>query len=275
MNKNRRFFADDGKEYKESKKARRLYIFLRIAMTFVLILNIIVALTTKDNEERVEQAWFVAMQSFMFIVFSFVPYIVKKTWKLYVPSVMQIVFLIFTILHIILGEIQSFYIKYKWWDSMLHTMSGSLLVILGFSIVNLINLDKEGNKRLPNVFVVIFSFTFAITLGVLWEIFEFSMDGLVGTNMQRYLESNTKEPFIGRDALKDTMKDFILNNLGALAMSIGLYFSLIKEQSWTKKIYLAPLDEVEIIKDDIINKQNEDNKNISKKINEKDDRNEI
>ena len=275
MNKNRRFFADDGKEYKESKKARRLYIFLRIAMTFVLILNIIVALTTKDNEERVEQAWFVAMQSFMFIVFSFVPYIVKKTWKLYVPSVMQIVFLIFTILHIILGEIQSFYIIYKWWDSMLHTMSGSLLVILGFSIVNLINLDKEGNKRLPNVFVVIFSFTFAITLGVLWEIFEFSMDGLVGTNMQRYLESNTKEPFIGRDALKDTMKDFILNNLGALAMSIGLYFSLIKEQSWTKKIYLAPLDEVEIIKDDIINKQNEDNKNISKKINEKDDRNEI
>ena len=89
--------------------------------------------------------------------------------------------------------------------------------------------------NLSPLFVVIFSFCFAVTLGVVWEIYEFTFDGVLGLNMQKFaLESG--EALIGRAALVDTMKDLIVDALGAFIMSIIGYISLKYKKGWIEKL---------------------------------------
>ena len=55
--------------------------------------------------------------------------------------------------------------------------------------------------------IALFSFTFSLALGALWEIFEFSMDQIFLTNMQT-------------SGVVDTMWDLIADALGAFSMSV-------------------------------------------------------
>jgi len=91
--------------------------------------------------------------------------------------------------------------------------------------------------------VAVFAFTFAITMGVLWEIFEFAIDWVFGTTMQSWdLPHDTT--LIGRafqgSGLRDTMSDLIIDSIGALSTSIICYF-LYKEE---KKKTLALMHEI-------------------------------
>ena len=77
---------------------------------------------------------------------------------------------------------------------------------LGFSIVTLLNKTEKVPMELSPLFVALFSFCFAVTLGVVWEFYEYTFDGLLGLNMQKFaLENGTL--LIGRAALADTMMD--------------------------------------------------------------------
>jgi hypothetical protein len=104
---------------------------------------------------------------------------------------------------------------------------------LGFSFVTLLNKSENVPVNLSPLFVALFAFCFSITLGVLWEIYEFIFDGMLGLNMQKFaLEDGI--PLVGRAALMNTMKDLIVDVFGALAISITGYVSLkyIKRDGW-------------------------------------------
>ncbi len=138
---------------------------------------------------------------------------------------------------IYLGEVRAFYYNVPHWDTILHTFSGAMLGALGFSVINFLNKTDRVPMNLSPLFVVVFAFCFALALGVVWEIYEFTADALLHTNMQKFaLESG--EPLVGRDALMDTMKDLIVDTLGALAMSIIGYISLKHKKGWVEKLLL-------------------------------------
>jgi uncharacterized membrane protein YjdF len=116
-----------------------------------------------------------------------------------------------------LGETRDFYGRFWWWDLALHTTSGVLLGILGFLLVYVLNAMPQLDMHLRPGFIAFFAFCFAVTVGALWEIFEFTMDTLVGLNMQK--------PFLGDPSgLTDTMWDLIVDSVGAFVLSVVGYW---------------------------------------------------
>ncbi|MGA1866118.1 MAG: hypothetical protein ACMUFK_01480 [Thermoplasmatota archaeon] len=144
------------------------------------------------------------------LVITFIPSIVEKRFNVIYPSEFEIVVMVFIFLSIILGSVLSFYDRIKWWDLFMHTLSGVLIALIGFSLVFILNRSSWTKIKLSRAFVALFSLCFAVTLGVLWEIFEFGIDQLFGWNMQR-------------SGLNDTMTDLIVDTLGALAVSVAGY----------------------------------------------------
>jgi uncharacterized membrane protein YjdF len=105
---------------------------------------------------------------------------------------------------------------------------------LGFSIVSVLNKAEAITFYLSPVFVALFAFCFALSLGVIWEVFEFSLDYFLNTNTQRYaLHSGV--PLIGQAALLDTMKDLIVDAIGAFAMSVIGFISLKYKKGWLER----------------------------------------
>ncbi len=218
-------------------KRNTIYLIVRIIIGITFALNIVGFFLVKDDSQQ-SRLIFNAFQSLGLLLASTVPGFVERKTKLNIPDFMEIIFLFLCIAHFALGEMAGFFVKYSWWDEMLHTFSGSMVAILGFSLVNTINQEKINMNVMP-FFVAVFATCFSVSIGVLWEIVEFALDGLTGSNMQRYLNSYTGEPFIGRDALFDTMKDFILDTIGAVVISITGYISMKKQKEpfskWTMK----------------------------------------
>ncbi len=168
------------------------------------------------------------------ILVMFLPSILERRLKISVPSGMYAVFVIFLYGAIYLGEVQSFYFRFPHWDLVLHSFSGLMLGALSFSIISLLNNTQRVRITLSPAFVAIFAFSFAVAVGVLWEVYEFTADGLLGFNMQKYaLENGTV--LIGRAALADTMGDLIVDSLGAAVMSLVGYISLKYKKGWISK----------------------------------------
>ncbi|MEA5054989.1 MAG: hypothetical protein VB093_16305 [Propionicimonas sp.] len=159
------------------------------------------------------------------LVVMFLPTIVHRQLGITVPSGMQIAFFVFLYAAIYLGEVRSFYYLFPFWDSILHFLSGIMLGTLGFYLVQLLN-DAEPRKvNLSAAFVAFFAFCFGATCGVVWEIYEFSIDGLFGTNMQKVI-TDTGEVLVGRAALLDTMTDLILDTTAAALVALIGYINL-------------------------------------------------
>jgi hypothetical protein len=165
------------------------------------------------------------------------PSILKKRMNLVIPSNMMLLFTIFLYCAIYLGEVKSFYYQVSHWDTILHTFSGAMLGALGFSFVTFLNKTERVPLNLSPLFVAAFAFCFAVMLGVVWEIYEFTADSLLATNMQKFaLESG--QPLVGREALSDTMKDLIVDMIGAFVMSAIGYISLKYKKGWVEKLLL-------------------------------------
>ncbi|MFH1317169.1 MAG: hypothetical protein ABII01_06620 [Candidatus Woesearchaeota archaeon] len=144
---------------------------------------------------------------------TFLPSLFEKRFRIDYPSEFEILILIFIIFSMYLGEVHKFYYVFWWWDLMLHALSGIIIGIIGFSLVYILNEQRKIKLDLSPMFVAIFSFSFAIAIGVVWEIFEFSMDSLFGFNMQK-------------SGLVDTMWDLIVDMFGALIVSALGYLYL-------------------------------------------------
>ena len=178
------------------------------------------------------------IQCLLGIVALFIPSMISKKWKITIPSTMYIIYVIFLYAAIFLGEVRDFYYRIPHWDTILHTFSGAALGALGFSVVSLLNKQEKLNVNLSPFFVSLFSFCFAITMGAMWEIYEFSFDGLLHLNMQKFALENGVN-LVGRAALADTMKDLIVDSIGALVTSIMGYVSLKYKKGWIDKLLIT------------------------------------
>lgn len=160
-------------------------------------------------------------------IIMFLPSKVEKRFQIDIPDIMEILYFIFLFCAIYLGEVRNFYFRVPFWDLILHGFSAAMLGALGFIIVNFLNDTEKLNIELPPFFVALFAFCFAVTCGTVWEIYEFTADSVLGTNMQKFITADGTI-LIGREALADTMEDFIVDTLGALVVTIIGYFNLKK-----------------------------------------------
>ncbi len=137
--------------------------------------------------------------------------------------------------HFILGEIFGFFAKVTWWDSLLHTFSGVMLTFLSFSLISLMNDVSNKNFRLNTGFMLLFAFCLTLTIGAIWEIVEYTIDSIFGTNMQRayisLVDGSRGEALVGEAALSDTMKDLILDAVGSFCTCI-VCFILYKKRKF-------------------------------------------
>lgn len=183
----------------------------------------------------------ILLQCLLGITCIFLPSALQKRFKIRIPNMMYVFFIVFLYAAIYLGEVRSFYYTIEYWDMILHTFSGAMLGALGFSVVKLLNDADRVTMKMSPAFVALFALTFAVFMGVVWEIYEFSFDGILGLNMQKAtLEGGA--PLLGREALKDTMEDLIVDTLGALVMSIIGYISLKYEKKWIDKIEVTKVE---------------------------------
>ena len=180
-----------------------------------------------------EGQWVNAFLIIMIVMTTLLPAVLGRRFRVYIPAEFQLLAVIFVFAALFLGEIQSYYVRIWWWDIALHTSSGLLMGILGFLLVYVLNESENVNIHMLPRFVTLFAFLFAVAVGALWEIFEFAMDQIVGTNMQK--------PMLGDPSgLTDTMWDMIVNTLGALAISaLGWWYMERRERSfievWIRK----------------------------------------
>lgn len=160
----------------------------------------------------------------LFVIF--LPSILNKAFKMVVPTFMNIVFIIFLYCASYLGEARDFFYKIPDWDVYLHTCSSAMLGALGFSVVFILNKDRQLN--LNPFFVFLFSLCFAFALGAFWEIIEYVLDVIFHTNSQKFMTEDGI-PFVGQAALKDTMEDLMIDFCGAFTMSLIGLISLRKK----------------------------------------------
>lgn len=177
---------------------------LSFAIKTVLIIETVIAVW--------EEQWLTAAITIGIILITLIPLIMKKKFSLYIPQEFELLAITFIFASLFLGEVHEYYTRFWWWDIALHTGSGLLLGILGFLLVYILNESDEIDLHMNPGFVAFFAFLFAVGIGVLWEIFEFSMDSFFGTNMQ-------KEMLGDPSGLTDTMWDLIVDTLGALVIS--------------------------------------------------------
>lgn len=160
------------------------------------------------------------------------PSIIARRFKFEIPGLVYILFIVFLYGSIYLGTVQKFYSTVPHWDKILHTFSGAMLGAIGFSFVSLLNANNKVVMKLKPGFIAVFAFCFAVTMGAFWEVYEYTFDGIMNLNMQRYNLSNGT-PLTGRAALEDTMTDIIVDIIGALFIVIVGYFALKKaDHGW-------------------------------------------
>ena len=198
------------------KRATRItYIWQRVLMGVVFIVGLLGLILNKDESVKSEYL-FVCAQSAIFLIVSFLPNFLRR-FELDIPDFIYIIFIFFCLAHFFCGEILGFFVKIKWWDSVLHTFSGMIIALLSFSLINLLNKNSKDFK-LNIGFAALFAFALAVSIGVIWEIIEFATDAWFGTNMQRAYVSTMNgrgDALVGQTALADTMKDLILDSIGA------------------------------------------------------------
>ena len=194
------------------------------------------------------------------LILFMVPQFLDKKLSVTIPVGLETVILIFIFSAEILGEINAFYVKIPIWDSILHTTNGFLMAAIGFALIDLFNRSEKFSIKMSPYFVAFFAFCFSMTVGVLWEFFEFSMDQFFGLDMQKdwivtAINSVKLNP-IGANVpihvdvqsvvingeqwnlggyldigLIDTMKDLIVNFIGAVVFSvIGILYLKNRER---------------------------------------------
>lgn len=222
------------------QKILSYFVIITLVSTIVfLVFAINKAPTVTDPNQpfiRVKSDYALMLsQCILGVVAMLLPGMLEHKLRIEIPSNMLILYTIFLYSAIYLGEVKSFYYNVSNWDNILHTFSGAMIGALGFSIVTLLNKTEEVPMNLSPLFVALFSFCFAVTLGVVWEFYEFTFDGLLGLNMQKFaLENGTQ--LIGRAALTDTMIDLFVDAVGALIISIVGYISLKYNKGWIEKL---------------------------------------
>lgn len=202
--------------------ATTLWISLLLSILYAA-LRIVTAPTTLENETegiRLKSDYvLILIQCLLGITVMSLPGLLERKWRIVLPNTIVILYFVFLYCAIFLGEVFSFYYRIPHWDAMLHAFSGAMLGALGFILVDFLNRDLHVKVSLSPFFLALFAFSFAVMIGVLWEIYEFSFDALLALNMQKH-STASGIPLVGTSALHDTMSDLCIDTLSALSISI-------------------------------------------------------
>lgn len=226
----------------EKRKFSRLslvYLLLRLSVIFVIIDQI----RSRDYEN-------IFLCVLTLILFT-IPSFIEKRIHIDIPDTLEVIMLLFIFSAEILGEINSYYLIFPYWDTTLHTLNGFLAAAIGLSLIDILNKNDKFAITLSPVFVALVAFCFSMTIGVVWELFEFSMDKFFGFDMQKdtYIQAvnsvllnkqGLNVPVkVAIDSIKvngevwdsyidigliDTMMDLFVNFVGATVFSIFGYF---------------------------------------------------
>ena len=178
---------------------RQIYVTLTAIMQVLLGIGLVFFLFRRD--------WENLFLTGIVVLLTLVPTFVWRRYRVIIPPEFQFVSALFVFLSLFLGSVANLYYRYWWWDVVLHTGSGFLLGIIGFLAVFLLNQTDRIPRGIKPFFLCVFAVTFAVFLGVVWEIFEYLCDRLIpGMNMQST-----------ETGVKDTMQDLIVDTLGAIA----------------------------------------------------------
>ncbi len=210
-----------------------VYASLIASLIFVIV-KLIISPIQGDDYERVKSDYLLTLlQCIAALLVMHIPIILEVRFQLDVPSGMTILFIVFLYAAVYLGEFRSFYYKFAHWDTILHAISGFMAGAASFSLISYLA-NSEIIKLRPSL-VAVFAFCFAVTIGALWEIYEFAWDSLANLNMQKYADE-LGNVYSGRVALADTMLDIIVDTIGAAVISIIGYISIKFDKRWIEKL---------------------------------------
>lgn len=139
------------------------------------------------------------------LVLMLLPSFLAHRLDMELPSALEVVILLFIFAAEILGEINSFYVRVPHWDTMLHTINGFLCAAIGFAMVDLLNRNEKFSLHLSPKYLALMAFCFSMTVGVLWEFFEFTGDFLLGMDMQKDTVVNAIHSVSFDDTLTNTV----------------------------------------------------------------------
>ena len=197
----------------------------------ILVLLLLVLMGVEWVLLLIDQRWLSAFLATLIIATLLSPLVFRHKMEIEIPAEFHILAVVFIFASLYLGEIQGFYHKFWWWDIALHTSAGLLMGIVGFLLVYLLNESKRVELHMTPIFISLFAGMFAVAIGAFWEIFEFSMDQLLGLNMQK--------PMLGDPSgLTDTMWDMIVNALGASMVSFVGWWYLKRNQTFFIKDWI-------------------------------------
>ena len=149
-----------------------IYVVLRFLVLAVLVL------------EAVKGDYYNVFLCVLTLVLFMIPTFVEHRLHIDVPNTLEIIILLFIFSAEILGEIQEYYLLFPFWDTMLHTINGFLMAAIGIAMVDILNRSRKFKVRLSPAFVALVAFCFSMTVGVVWEFFEYGMDVFFHTDMR-------------------------------------------------------------------------------------------
>ena len=216
------------------------------------ILRLIVLATLVSSILRGEyESAFICL---LVLVLFMLPFFIQQNFGIELPSTLEIIILLFIFAAEILGELKCYFITFHHWDTMLHTTTGFLCAATGFALIDILNRNSRIKFQLSPIYVALVAFCFSMTVGVLWEFFEFGMDRLFQMDMQKdtvvnsitsvmldptnsnipvTIDGITSVQVNGQElgfggyldiGLYDTMKDLFVNFIGAVVFSTIGYF---------------------------------------------------
>ena len=150
-----------------------VYFILRLIVVAMLVINLL--------EKDYESAFICGLSLILFLL----PAFIERRFRVDIPSLMEVVILLFIFGAEILGELQNYYGQYPYWDTMLHTVNGFVCAAFGFSLIDILTRNKQEKFRLSPLYVSLVAFCFSMTVGVVWEFFEYGMDVFFMTDMQK------------------------------------------------------------------------------------------
>jgi len=227
-----------------------------------LRLLVIGVMITQIAEGNLYNAVECVLTLFLFMLPSFV----ERRIKIDLPDTLEVIVVLLIFAAVILGEIQEYFVNVRGWDTMLHTINGFLAGAIGIALIDILNRTERFHFKMSPAFVALMAFCFSMTVGVVWEFYEYGMDTFFRRDMQKdtlvatfnsvalnpegrnvpvvvtdisktviYGKVNGVETEIALSGyldigIHDTMKDLLVNFIGASCMSL-LGYVHIKRRS--------------------------------------------
>jgi len=147
----------------------------------ILRLSVIVVMIAQARNGDYANVFMCFLTLFLFTI----PTFVERRIKIDIPNTLEVIILLFIFAAEILGEIHEYYVNYSAWDTMLHTVNGFLCAAIGFALIDILNRHKKFSITMSPLFVALVAFCFSMTVGVVWEFYEYGSDTLLRTDMQK------------------------------------------------------------------------------------------